>query len=288
MFKHTKNFDFNKNIKEILLTVLGIVITSAAISLFLTPNKIVGGGMSGVSTILYHTLHLEPGITFGVLNAILLAIGLRVLGWSFTLKTLFGAGLLSVLVQLFSYLPPVTTEPLLATIFGGVLYGAGIGIALVSGASTGGTDIIGRLIQNIFPQFPIGKLLLVIDGLVILASFIIFGEANLALMGIIALFVSTYAIDWLVARLNLSTIAFIISDKGEELAQFLVDTSHRGVTVIDAVGAYTNEEKKMLFCALKEHETVGFKKKIEEIDSQAFTVFSESQKILGNGFYLYR
>ena len=88
--------------------------------------------------------------------------------------------------------------------------------------------------------------------------------------------------------MNLSTIAFIISDKGDELAQFLVGSSHRGVTVIDAVGAYTNEEKKMLFCALKEHETVDFKRKIEEIDPKAFTVFSESQKILGNGFYIYR
>lgn len=277
-----------ESIKNILLTIVGITLTSAAISLFLTPNKIVSGGMSGVSTILFHTLGLPPGITFGVLNVVLLAIGLKVLGWSFTLKTLFGAGLLSVFVQLFSYLPPVTTDKMLATVFGGVMYGAGIGMALVSGASTGGTDILGRLVQHIFPQMPIGKLLLVIDGLVILVSLVVFKDVNLVLMGVVSLFVSTYAIDWLVARLNLSTIAFIISDKGDELAHFLVGTSHRGVTIIDAVGAYTNENKKMLFCALKEHETVDFKKKIEDIDPQAFTVFSESQKIVGNGFYLYR
>jgi len=275
-------------LKDIILTVVGIVITSLAISLFLTPNKIVGGGMSGVSTILYHTLGFPPGLTFGALNLVLLLIGLKVLGWSFTWKTLLGAGLLSLLVQLFSYIPPVTDDALLATVFGGVLYGVGIGLALVSGASTGGTDILGRLVQHKFPQMPIGKLLLVIDGMVIAASLIIFRQVNLTLYGVISLFVSTYAIDWLVARLNLSTIAFIISDKGDELAQFLVGSSHRGVTIIDAVGAYTNENKKMLFCALKEHETVDFKKKIEDIDPQAFTVFSESQKILGNGFYIYR
>lgn len=275
-------------IKDIMITIFGIVITSAAISLFLTPNKIVGGGMSGVSTILYHTFDFPPGITFGILNIVLLLIGLKVLGLSFTLKTLLGAGLLSLLVQLFSYLPPVTQNPFLATIFGGILYGIGIGLALISGASTGGTDIIGRLVQHRFPQMPIGKLLLVIDGIVIMVSLVVFKEVDLTLLGIISLFVSTYAIDWLVARLNLSTIAFIISEKGDELAKMLVQSSHRGVTVVDVVGAYTETEKKMLFCALKEHETVALKKKVEEIDPQAFTVFSESQKIVGNGFYVYR
>ncbi len=276
-----------KKIKEILLTVLGTLITAAAISLLLTPNKIVCGGMSGVSTILYHTFAFPPGITFAVLNVILLALGLKLLGMSFTLKTLFGAGMLSLFVQLFSYLPPLTENVFLASIYGGVLYGVGIGIAFVAGASTGGTDILGRLVQYKYPQMQIGKLLLIIDGMVILASLLVFKKVDLTLMGIIALFVSTYAVDFLMAKLNVSTIAFIISEKGEELARRLVGSSPRGVTMIDVVGAYTDTDKKMLFCALKERETVDFKRKIEEIDPQAFTVFSESQKIVGNGFYVY-
>ncbi len=276
-----------KKIKEIILTLLGTLITAAAISLLLTPNKIVCGGMSGVSTILYHTFEFPPGITFGVLNVILLALGLKVLGMAFTLKTLFGAGALSLFVQMFSYLPPLTSDIFLASIYGGVLYGVGIGIAFVAGASTGGTDILGRLVQCKFPQMPIGKLLLIIDGMVIVASLLVFKKVDLTLLGIIALFVSTYAVDFLMAKLNVSTIAFIISEKGEELARRLVGSSPRGVTLIDVVGAYTDTNKKMLFCALKERETVDFKRKIEEIDPQAFTVFSESQKIVGNGFYVY-
>ncbi len=277
-----------KRVKEILLTVLGTLITAASISLLLTPNKIVCGGLSGVSTILYHTLNLPPGITFGILNVVLLLLGLKVLGMAFTLKTLFGAGILSVFVQLFSYLPPLTENVFLAAIFGGVLYGFGIGVAFVAGASTGGTDILGRLVQHVFAQMPIGKLLLVIDGIVIVVSLVVFKEIDLTLFGIVALFVSTYAVDLLMAKLNVSTMAFIISEKGEELAKLLVGSSPRGVTMIDVVGAYTETNKKMLFCALKERETVAFKKKIEEIDPNAFTVFSESQKIVGNGFYLYR
>lgn len=276
-----------KKIREIMLTMLGTLITAAAISLLLTPNKIVCGGMSGVSTILYHTFSLPPGITFAVLNVVLLALGLKVLGMSFTIKTLFGAGMLSLFVQMFSYLPPLTTDVFLASIYGGVLYGVGIGIAFIAGASTGGTDILGRLVQHKFPQMPIGKLLLFIDGIVIVASLLVFKKVDLTLLGIIALFVSTYAVDFLMAKLNVSTIAFIITEKGDELASRLVGSSPRGVTVIDVVGAYTDTNKKMLFCALKERETVDFKRKIEEIDPQAFTVFSESQKIVGNGFYLY-
>lgn len=277
-----------KRIREIMLTILGILITSAAISLLLTPNRIVCGGVSGISTILYHVFSLPPGLTFGVLNVLLLVMGLKVLGWSFTLKTLLGSGLLSVFVQVFSYLPPLTENVVLAAIFGGALYGIGIGTAFVAGASTGGTDILSRLLQCKFPSLPIGKLLLVVDGIVILVSFIVFRSMDLILFGIVALFLSTYAVDWLMAKLNVSTIAFIISEKGDEIAKLLVDSSPRGVTVIDVVGAYTDVNKKMLFCALKEKETVEFKKKVLEIDPQAFTVFSESQKIVGNGFYVYR
>ena len=121
-----------KRIREIMLTILGILITSAAISLLLTPNRIVCGGVSGISTILYHVFSLPPGLTFGVLNVLLLVMGLKVLGWSFTLKTLLGSGLLSVFVQVFSYLPPLTENVVLAAIFGGALYGIGIGTAFVA------------------------------------------------------------------------------------------------------------------------------------------------------------
>ncbi len=163
-------------------------------------------------------------------------------------------------------MPSLTENVLLATVFGGILYGVGIGIAFVAGASTGETDILRRLVQHVFPQMPIGKLLLVIDGVVIVISLLVFRQVDLTLFGIIALFVSTYAIDWLMAKLNVSTIAFVICEKGDELAKMLVESSHRGVTVVDVVGAYTDTGKKMLFCALKEHETVDFKRKIEEFD----------------------
>jgi uncharacterized membrane-anchored protein YitT (DUF2179 family) len=277
-----------EKIKQYILTVIGTALTGFAVSTLLTPNKIVCGGVSGVSTILYQTLDIAPGLTFALINIILLLFGIKILGKNFTVKTLLGAGMLSLFVQLFSYLPPVTDNIFLASFFGGTLYGLGIGTAFVAGASTGGTDILSRIIQHFLPQFSIGKLLLGVDGLVITASLLIFKDTELVLFGICALFFSTFCVDWLIKKLNVSRIAFVITDKGEEVSDFLVSTSPRGVTIIKAIGAYSLEKKKILFCALKEHEVPEFQKKVLNIDCNAFIVYSESQQIMGNGFYIYK
>lgn len=275
-------------LKSFIFTLAGTILTGFGIGVFLTPNKIVGGGVSGLSTILYHTFFVPPGVTFLVINICLLLIGYKVLGKSFTVKTLIGSGMLSLFVQMFSYIPFYTENIMLATIFGGGLYGIGIGLGFVAGASTGGTDILGRLLQHKFPTMPIGKLLLFVDGVIILISLIVFKNIELTLFGIIALLISSTTIDFVIGQFNISKIAFVITDKGDEIAQKLVASSPRGITIIDAVGAYTNSSKKLLFCALKEIETEVFQRKVLSIDNTAFIVFSESQRIKGNGFYLYK
>lgn len=270
------------------LRTVSAVIVAFAISVFFTPNKIVNGGVSGIATILHHTLGVSTGLSFAVINFTLLIVGFKILGKEFVFTTVYVSGVLSVFVEIFSYLPPIRMDYILAALFGAAIYGVGLGIAFATGASSGGTDILGRLFQWKFPTMPIGKMLLVIDGIIIATSLIIFKEINLTCYGIIALFVSTTAIDWIIAKLNVSRIAFVITDKGEEISKKLITTSPRGVTLINVVGAYTSTDKKMLFCALKDSETEAFQKKILEIDKTAFVVFSESQKIVGNGFYLYK
>ena len=277
-----------KKVKTLFYTIFGTALTGFSISAFLTPNKIVCGGISGVSTILFQTFNFAPGLTFAIINIILLIIGSKILGKNFTLNTLFGAGLVSLFVQLFSYFPPVTDNIFLASFFGGVIYGLGLGIAFATGASTGGTDILGRIIQHYLPQFPIGKLLLVVDGIVIATSLIIFKDTELVLFGIFALFFSTFCVDWFIRKLNISKIAFVITSKGEDISKLLVSTSPRGITMINAIGAYSEKKKKLLFCALKESEVSSFQNKILNIDKDAFIVYSESQQIFGNGFHIYR
>ncbi len=277
------------NWKSIFMTVAGTAAIGFAIGVFLTPNRIVGGGVSGISTLLYYTIGAPVSVTYFIINILFLLLGLWVLGRSFILKTLAGVAMLSVFAEIFSYIPFHTDNLILPSVFGGALYGVGIGVCFAAGASTGGTDILGRLIQHKFKTLPIGKILLFLDGIIIFTSFLTFGNnVELTLLGVITMFISSFTVDYIIGALNVSKIAFVITDKGEEIAGHLVGTSHRGVTLVNAVGAYTNTKKKLLFCALKESETADFQDKILGIDPDAFIVFSVSERIKGKGFYLYK
>ena len=277
-----------KKIGTYLQILAGIVMASFAVGVFYTPNKIVNGGVSGISTILYHNFNIQPGVSYATINILLLLIALKFIGKEFVLKTIVGAGLMSILVQVFSYIPPLTDNTVLSAIFGGALYGFGIGITLINNASTGGTDILGRLLQVIFPHLPIGKTLLFVDAMVVLISLLTFKSFELAMWGILALFISSLSIDLLIKKLNISKLAFIITNKGEEIATALVTSSPRGVTIIESTGAYTMASNNVLICALKERELIEFQRKVSELDEKAFIIYTESQSIYGNGFYVYR
>lgn len=275
-------------IKSIFLTILGTAMVGFSVAVFLTPNKIVGGGVSGIATILYQVFGIAQGLTYAVINLILLLIGYKTLGKKFTLSTLIAAGLTSFFVQIFSYIPHVVNNVVLASLFGGTLFGFGLGATFAIGSSTGGTDILGRLLQYKYPNLSIGNLLMIVDGVIIFISLLIFKNFELTLFGILSLFVSSYSLDWLIKRLNISKMAFVITEKGSCIASHLISTSPRGVTLINATGAYSQADKSILFCALKEYEIIKFQNKILEIDPSAFIVYSESQQIMGNGFYIYR
>lgn len=276
-----------EKMKSGILVFVGITLVAIAISMFLVPNKIVNGGASGLATIIYYTIGLKPSISNAIINGILLLFSLICFGKKFVDKTLSSIVGLTLLIEVFSYFPPVTDNVLLASIFGAVLYGMGIGIVLSQGSTTGGTDIMGRLIQHQRPHWKIGKILLGVDFFVIFLSLITFKTTEAVLYGILALFLSTNAIDWLMKSLNISKLAFVITDKGQEISDFLISTSPRGVTLVEATGGYTHENRQVLICALKESELPEFQRKILAMDQDAFIIYSESQQIVGNGFYIY-
>ena len=275
------------SIKKILIILLADILVGFAISCYI-PNKIVSGGVSGIANILYHTNGLSAALTMTVINLLFALLALKKLKLKFLLPSFINAAIIGGVSDFFmAYTPTLTTNPLLAAIFGGVLYGLGLAICFTQGVSTGGTDILSRFFQVLKPNIKIGKVLLAVDAFIIIASLITFKQVDLALYGIIALFISTYTLDWFIAKLNISKLAFIVTDKGEEVARFLTATSPRGVTIIDAKGGYTMNDKKLLICALKSNEMTEFQRKILEIDSLSFIIFSESQQIIGNGFRLY-
>lgn len=276
-----------EKMKSGILVFVGITLVAIAISMFLVPNKIVNGGASGLATIIYYTIGIKPSISNALINGILLMLSFICFGKRFVIKTVSSIAGLTLLIEVFSYFPPVTDNVLLASIFGAVLYGMGIGIVLSQGSTTGGTDIMGRLIQHKKPHWKIGKILLGVDFFVIFLSLITFKTTEAVLYGILALFLSTNAIDWLMKSLNISKLAFVITDKGQEISDYLISTSPRGVTLVDATGGYTHEDRQVLICALKESEITEFQRKILAIDEDAFIIYSESQQIVGNGFYIY-
>lgn len=278
----------NLSIKQMCLIFAGTVLTAAGSSLLLIPNKIVGGGVVGLSNMIYHMWGISAGISSAVINGCLLVIGYQVLGKEFTIKTICGAGMLSVFMELFDQLPPLTNDTVIATVFGSIFFGLGIGISLAAGGTTGGTDIVGRLVQHKFPQISIGKLLLIIDGVITLGAFVVFKEVELALLGSGALVLSTYTIDWVIEKLNAAKIAFVITDYGEKISKELIASSSRGITVIECRGAYTNAPKELLLCAVKKKELEHFRQKIQKIDRTSFVIFLDVNMIQGKGFHLYK
>ena len=276
-----------EKVRAYMLILFGDALTGFAISAFLVPNKIVNGGASGLATVMYYTFGIKPSLANAIINVVLLLLSLICFGGNFVVKTLFSIGMLTALIEVFSFVPPATDNTMLSAVFGAVLYGIGIGIVLSQGSTTGGTDILGRIIQYKFPHWKIGKILLGVDLSVIVLSFITFRTTEAVLYGIVALFISTSSIDYLMKSLNISKLAFVITDKGVEISEFLTRTSPRGVTLVDVTGVYTHTAKQMLICALKESELPEFQRKILIKDETAFIIYSESQQIVGNGFYIY-
>lgn len=274
-------------IKNYILALFGIAMTAFGYSMFYLPPKIVSGGVTGLSTIIYHAFSVSPGLSYAVINILLLLISFKALGKRFIINTLVGAGLMSVFTELFSHVKPFIDDTVLCSIFGAVFYGFGVGLALVYGFSTGGTDILARFIQHFFPHAQIGTLLLLVDGAVIVLGVFVIGEVALSLYGIISLFISSFAVNYLIRRLNVSKLAFVITSKGDECAKALVSATPRGVTVINGKGAYTNDNKTVLMSALKEKEIPKFQNILTDIDPDIFIIYSESEQIFGNGFYIY-
>ncbi len=276
-----------QKIKSWLIILTGITLTAVASGVFYIPNEIVTGGVSGIATILY-PLGIPPGAVYLTLNLVLLFLSYRILGKSFVIKSIFSVIVLSCEVQIFSMLPPITDDVFLATLFGSVLFGLGAALTFIENANTGGTDIIGRLIQSKYSYFPIGSLLLIVDGIIIFISLLVFRNIELTLYGLFGLFISTFSIDYLIGRLNASKLAFVITDKGEQISKMIIKKSQRGVTVLNAQGAYSGTRKKLLICALKNRQMPDFHKMITSTDKSAFIIFIKSEKIFGLGFYVYK
>ncbi|HLV08637.1 MAG TPA: YitT family protein, partial [Halanaerobiales bacterium] len=244
-------------IKRLILDYLGITVGSAitalGLALFLIPNRIAAGGVSGLATIIYHLFELPVGMVFLIINIPIFIAGLKVLGLSFGARTIYGMITLALFIDIFQSLGTVITEDLLlASIYGGVVGGAGLGLVFYFKGSTGGTDLIARLINH-FTGFSIGQGLLAADGFVVLLAGIFFNP-EVALYAALTIFINSKTIDLVQEGINFKKAAFIISETAGEIKQGIISDLERGVTVLQGYGGYTNKEKDVLFCIITRPE----------------------------------
>lgn len=275
-------------LKKYSIITAGSFLFALSINLFTLPSKIVTGGISGIATIFYHLFGISTGLTVGILNIMILLFAWRILGRAFVLDSLAAIIMIPLFLQLTEQLPPLTENIFLASVYGGVLLGVGIGLSFSQGGTTGGTDIVSRISQKKYPHLSIGILMTIVDLIIIGASIIAFGNIDLALYGILSLVISTAVIDTIISRLNCAKLIFIITDSKINLESHIFTAINRGVTTISGIGGFSGKTKKILLCVAKQNQVEKLKNAVRTLDEKAFIIVNESKEILGNGFQYYR
>ncbi len=272
----------NEHLASTVQIVLGCALGALAYPLFLVPNHIAPGGLTGLATVLNYLFHWPVGTTSLLMNIPLFIIGYRAMGRVFVIRSLVATVLFSVLIDLIP-LPPMTQQPLLGAVFGGVLLGAGLGLILRGGATTGGTDMVARMIHNRFQHISVGAILFLIDCCVVLmAGFFI--EAEYALYAFASLYASSRLIDVVMVGLAREKACYIISTQHERVKQEIMQKLDRGVTVLRAEGGYSGQERPVLLCVLSAQEMGRLKAIVREADENAFLFISDAHEVLGEGF----
>ena len=274
-----------KNIKSIIMLFVGSFLAAVGMSNFYLESKIIPGGAGGLCTLFYHLFSIPTGVSLFALSLLFLLTGIKVLGKNFAVRSIIGTLVLSVDMQIMTTFGAVTDDALICAVFGAIFYGVGSGLVFAGGYNTGGTDILGRIVQHKFPYVSIGKLLMIINGAIILISARIFDDINLLLYGVLAMIISNITIDFVLSTFNDSKLAFIISRNGNEMSDLIINSFGRGVTIMNGIGGFSAEDKNILLCAIRAKELQKFKESMLEIDSTAFIVFLDANSVVGNGFH---
>ena len=279
-----------KGLRAVLLITLAALIYALSFVWCFDPNGIAFGGITGLAQIVNRLFRAAPaGVTVIVLNIPLFILGWKLIGGKLLVSSLYAMFISSVFIDLLTPLydwQPM--EPLLACIFGGLLMGASLGVVFLQGATTGGTDLAARLLKLKFKWLPMGKLLMGVDLAVIVLVALFFRNLNTALYGLVALYISTLAMDGILYGLDNAKVAYIISDHNDEISSAIVQDLDRGVTILHGQGAYTGAEKQVLMCAFKQREIAAIKAAVKDIDPDAFLIVCNAHEVLGDGFREYK
>ena len=273
-------------ITDLLYAVLGSALVAASLSMFTVPNDIAPGGVSGLSTALAHITPIRVSIWSLILNLPLLAGAWRILGFRPLVMTLLCTLLLSGFLELTDWLlPSYGGNPLLGTVFGGVLCGLGVGLLFLRGVSTGGTDLLALLLRRrLFPNIPSGTLLLIIDAAVVAVAVLIFKDIEVALYSAMTIYISSKVIDAMAQGVDYAKVIYVVTGRGEAVARALNTFTDRGSTAIPAFGGYTGDEKQIVITVTRRNVLAQTLRVIKQADPAAFTFVTDSTEVHGEGF----
>ena len=282
MTDKNRKLPFSEKTRAYLLIALGCALGGAAYPTFLVPNNIAPGGLTGVATIFNYLWKWPVGVTSMALNLPLFLIGFRQMGKVFVFRSFVATMLFSVCIDLLQ-LPPVTDDILLASVYGAILLGLGLGLIMRGGATTGGSDMIARMVNKRFPLLTVGTFLFIVDCCVILAAGFTM-SARAALYALINIFVSARVVDLVLAGFGSAKACYIITANAETIARRIMAELDRGATIVPAVGAYSGEKRTVLISVVTNAEVIPLKKIVRSEDEKAFVFITDTHETLGEGF----
>ena len=273
--------------------LLGALFYAISVDVFTSPNNIVPGGITGISTVLHAFYDLPIGTMMLVLNIPIFIAGLAVIGWKYVARTGICLGLVSAAIDVLApVLPQYTDDMVIASVFGGLCMGFGLSMIFMRGGSTGGTDVVARIFGKIFPSMTQGKLIVLIDIVIITCASVAFGKEggsveaglNAALYAVISLFVSSFALDRVLYGMNTGRQLFIITAYPDEVNRGIIEKVNRGTTILNGRGGYSGSQRDIIMCAVRNSEVYQVRSVVRSIDRNAFIIVGNASSILGEGF----
>lgn len=273
-----------KLIWDYIVLIIGGILFGIAVEYVLLPLKITTGGFSGIATLAHYLLEIPTEITLIALNIPAFIITAKFLGIKFGLRSLIGMFASSAGVIIGRQFGTLTADMMLAALFGGLLSGLGIALTYKAGGSTGGTDLIAKLINSKAKHINVGEALMIVDGFIVAFLTVVFKDIEIGLYSIVAIFASSKIIDLILLGAEYAKAVFIITKKSESIVKYIHTEIDRTATKIDVIGTYTKEEKDMLVCVVNKKEIPKLKEAVEEIDEEAFVIITAVTEAIGEGF----
>lgn len=277
-----KKFSKAQLIKRLIFIPIGAILEAVALEIFLVPNDIIDGGIVGISIIFAHLTGIKLGLFLFVLNLPFFFLGYKQMGKTFAIISVSAITILSIFTTLFTPVPGFTDDPLLAAVFGGIILGIGVGLVIRYGGSSDGTEVLAVVFNKATP-FSVGETVMFFNLFILGSAGFVFGW-NHAMYSLIAYFIAFKMIDITVEGLESSRSVWIISDKPEEIGDALNDRLGRGVTYLNGEGAYTGDDKKMIFCVITRMEESKLKNIVDDIDPSAFLAVGDIHDVKGGRF----